>query len=52
MCFEPFTTPSRKYGVEFPERSEIRFRKKKKNFDSDGLLGFKGFIGKVENYYI
>ena len=26
MCFEPFT-PSRKYGVEYPERSEIRFRK-------------------------
>ena len=26
MCFEPFT-PSRKYGVEFPERSDIRFRK-------------------------
>ena len=27
MCFEPFT-PSRKYaGVEFAERSKIRFRK-------------------------
>ena len=26
MCFEPFT-PSRKYGAEFPERSEIWFRK-------------------------
>ena len=26
MCFEPFT-PSRKYGVEFPKRSEIRIRK-------------------------
>ena len=27
MCFEP-STPSRKYGVEYPERSgEIRFRK-------------------------
>ena len=26
MCLEPFT-PSRKYGAEFSERSEIRFRK-------------------------
>ena len=26
MCLEPFT-PNRKYGAEFPERSEMRFRK-------------------------
>ena len=31
MCFEPFT-PIRKYGVEYSERSEMRFRMKSVDF--------------------